>query len=283
MRALPLLIGLLLPSSALATWPDDVSLSSMTHHNGLPVTDQAALLESYERLVQELGAAIANKPYAPAATLGANGFGFSVGSTGMYTNPPSREGPTPWERAHADETPEAFLFVPTISARKGLPYSVEVGATLGWLGLTHQGVFSGFARVALLEGYKPLPDLTVQVGYAGYVGNPELEMGVVDLSVSLGSTFPFGTYKGIHHGQLSPYVNVGFLQVGAAPVVDAQTGEAIFGADAEATIGRRSGYGLRPQIAGGFNMSNSTVLFRAVATYAVGLPPTLHAGIGFTY
>ena len=49
-----LLIALLV--TAEAAWPEDVTISGMTEHNGLRVADTEALADAYYDLVRELGA-----------------------------------------------------------------------------------------------------------------------------------------------------------------------------------------------------------------------------------
>ena len=68
------LLAALAPTAAQAAWPDDVSLSALATTNGQPVTNPAASRQAYETVVRELGTAIANKPMAPANTLGLSGF-----------------------------------------------------------------------------------------------------------------------------------------------------------------------------------------------------------------
>ena len=284
-RALPLLAALL-PTAAWASWPEDVTLSGMTEHGGVRVADQAGLQAAYEQLVLEMGTAIANKPLAPAETLGAFGFDFSAGNTFVFVDTRATTGdpPTPWERAHTDESPQNLMFVPSMTARKGLPFSLEAGATASWVGMSRQGAFGGFARLGIVEGYKPWPDLTLQLGYSGYVGNDELELGVLDMGVTLGSTYAFGSFPGIRQAQFAPYLNFSMLQVSAAPILDDDTGEAIFGQEGWTQIGgERTRYDPFPQLAAGWQVTNSTVLFRMLGTWSPATVPTFHMGMGFTF
>lgn len=272
------LVWLLIAPSALAG-PDDVTLSAMTEHRGERVV--ADLSDDYKTLVRELGIAVANKPLAPAETLGAYGFDLSFANTFAFISVENDDGtPTPWQRAVEDEDPGSYLFVPQVSARKGLPMSFEVGMSAGWLGLTRQGTFGGWGRLGVVEGYKPWPDVSVHAGYSGYVGNDELELGVMDLGVTLGSTFPFGSFPGINNAQFSPYIDYTTLRISAHPLLDEETAAAVgavpISGDGESAM-------VVPQIGGGFQVTNGTVLFRLIGTWSPNSLATATIGMGFTY
>ena len=64
-----------------AAWPDDVTLSGLGTWNGQTVQSTQTLRESYDLVVKQLAVGIANKPMAPAKTLGINGFDVSMTST----------------------------------------------------------------------------------------------------------------------------------------------------------------------------------------------------------
>jgi hypothetical protein len=215
----PLLVLLALsPGMAAAASPDDVTLSRLESWGNVPA-DPALALEAYHTVVNELGIAIANKPVGTAGTLGINGFdvGFSSTIAFVSSHDESLTKPSPWSRVDPTGEPAPVLWIPWVHARKGLPLSLEVGANLGYLAFTHQTALGGFARWGLVEGYAPVPDISIQIGYAGYVGNDEMELGVMDLSGTVGYTLPFGSVVGINHSRFSPYLGVGRNRVHAAP------------------------------------------------------------------
>ena len=278
-------IGLvsLLPGTALAAWPEDVTLGAMTEFDGVRVDNPEVLTAAYEELMLQLGSVIAPKPLAPAETPGAFGFDVSIGNSFLFLPKSADGGPTVWERAHESNDPSPFKFVPSLTVRKGLPFSLEVGASAAWLGLTRQGLFSVFGRASIVEGYKPAPDITLRASYTGMVGTDDLELGVLDLGVTLGSTYAFGSLPGIRQAQISPYLDVAALLIQAAPVLDTETGEAIFGAAAPERVGVRETFGPVMQFGGGLHITNSTVTFRLAGTYALSGVAGLSIGMGFTY
>jgi hypothetical protein len=283
--ALLLLLGSVLPSTAHATWPEDVSPSNMTEFGGVLVVDTELLSESYRQLVMELGSMVANKPTMPAETVGVHGFAFDVGTTFMMTEARDRGGePSPWDRAHGDESAAAYHVIPTMSARKGLPLSTDVGMTAGWIGGSSQGYLSGYGRVAIFEGYRPLPDVSLQAGYGGYIGNDELDVSTLDLGVTVGTTAPIGHLPGINTGQISPWANFTTMRVSANPNLDEDTALAI-GAiryqrskteEFQAPI-------VVPRFGGGVQVTSSNVHLRISASWAPATIPELSTGVGFTF
>jgi hypothetical protein len=283
--------SLLLPSllvwsaSAHAKWPEDIVLSEMTEHDGQVVLDEALLGESYRQLVQEVGTMVANKPTMPAETLGTHGFAFDVGTQFVMTEATDRKGePSPWDRAHVDEDAAPYKVIPTFTARKGLPMSTEVGLTAGWVGGSSQGTLAGYGRVAIFEGYRPIPDLSVQLGYAGLVGNDELDASVLDLGVTMGSTYPVGRLPGVNNGQISPWVNFTTLRVSANAVLDEDTSRAI-GAirfqrsdteEFEAPL-------VLPRFGFGTQFTSGGVHLRVSASWAPATVPELSTGLGVTF
>jgi hypothetical protein len=261
---------LLAVAPALAAWPEDVVLTNLSE------TDDNE--SAYRDLVRELGVAIANKPMAPGETLGLNGFDFTVFNSVAFLHARSEDGEaTGWERTHADGDPSAFLWIPTIGVRKGLPLSLEAGMNFGWIGLSHQAVLGGYGRWALVEGYRNAPDVTVQLGYTGYVGNEELWLGVVDASATVGYTFPFGRTVGIHTSRFSPYVGVGTLRISADPKLAAEEQAAL-------GIGAVNGEGFRPFVAHlGFRVATGDFQLKLAGTVAPNVIPGLSFGVGFEY
>jgi hypothetical protein len=264
---------------------EDVSLSVLGEWNGMGV-DPTVSAAAYERVVNQLGLAVANKPVAPGETLGVFGFEVGLASTVAFNETREDSGdPSPWERVHEDGTPKAVMWIPWLQARKGLPASFEIGGNLGYIAFSHQTVFGGYGRWAPWEGYHPIPDLSFQVGYSGYVGNDELELGALDWSATLGYTLPFGTLVGINQAQFSPFLGLGQVIVHAAPRLSEEEQEAL-------GIEKVSGFkgsdfyvdGYRHlNLAGGFRIVSGDVHLLLAASFAPGTLTSLSGGLGFTY
>ena len=214
-----MMISAFLVSPAFAEYPDDVSLSSMAEWRGTAVDNSPAVGSAYDVVIRQLGAGIMNAPLAPAETLGLNGFDLSVGSTIAFLSARGENinQPAPSERVHQHENPTHVLWRPGVTVRKGLPLSMEVGANWSWVGFSRQTALGGFGRWSAFEGWNKAPDLTLQMGYTGYVGNDELELGALDGRLTIGHTFPIGYLIGINHADVVPFAGVGFLKINAAP------------------------------------------------------------------
>ncbi|TVQ90525.1 MAG: hypothetical protein EA397_11870 [Deltaproteobacteria bacterium] len=278
---LPLLC--FLASPAFASWPGDLAVSRMGEHDGAPVAPEVTVA-GFEQIARGLAATVANKPVAPARTLGAAGFDVSFGLTTALLDrgSPTDGDPSGWDLARIDGDAPPFLAIPTLSLRKGLPGSVEVGAAGGWIAGTRQGVFSTFARAAPLEGYEKGPDLAFQLGYATYIGNPELSLGTFDLTATLGGTFPFASDDEIAAGTFSPYLGGGLLLFHARAHLEPSLRDALLGTssrDDPATLPLTP----LPTIQGGFQITNHSVLVRLAVSYTATVGPSAHAGMGFAY
>ncbi|MGC6494248.1 MAG: hypothetical protein ACON5B_15550 [Myxococcota bacterium] len=273
-------------SVAEAAWPDDISLSSMPTYEGNRVLSTSTLSEAYTTLVRELGASIGSRALGPASTLGA---GTEVSLTHQVGFISSRipDGPSAWQRAHVDNDPSLVLWQPGIMVRKGLPFSLEVGMAGTWVGLSRQGTFGGWVRAALVEGYKPFPDVSVHGGYTGYIGNNELELGVARLGASLGSDFALGGQPGVRSVVLSPFVDVSLLWVSAAPILDDAT-QASIGAIPYGGRGDRGQVTpekplLMPQVSGGMQVVAGKMLLRIAGGYTPGTLATVDTAVGLTF
>jgi hypothetical protein len=176
--------------------------------------------------------------------------------------------------------------------RKGLPLSSEIGGSIGWIGGSSTGFAGGFARVAILEGYKPLPDISLKAGYSGYVGNDDLDCGVLDLSATIGSTFAVGAVPGVNTGQISPWFTFTTLRVSANPTLDPtvendlgalryarKKGETAEGEEEEAVAPPIA----IPQFGAGVQFTAASAHLKIAASWAPATVPVLSTGFGFTF
>lgn len=278
--------ALLIPATASAAYPEDVSLSGMTEHGGVQVVDTELISSSYQTLVRELGVTLANRTLPPAATLGASGFEIMFGSTVGFNNRRNVGNDiSAWSRAHADETPGGPLFTPTLQIRKGLPLSLEVGLDVAWLGNTRQAAVSGYVRGAIVERYAPWPDINLRMGYTGYVGNDELEVGALDFGVTIGTELSVGRANSINTMTFSPFLYIGGISINGASVLDTDTAAALQlppigrgGSDTTALPAIVTG-----QFSGGLEFKGEHFVLRLSGGYALNAIPTVSAAFGFTF
>jgi hypothetical protein len=282
-------LSLLFASTALAGWPEDVNLAGMTEQDGVLQVDTETLSEDYRQLIRELGVAVGQRGVLPAHTLGARGFEVTADTNLNFRIPWDQpDDYSPWQRAHTNEDPGEFLFQPGISVRKGLPFSLEVGLGGRWIGQSRQGVITGFARAAVVEGYKPYPDINVHVGGSGYVGNSQLELGVFDAGVTIGTRAPLGPPKGARAAALAPFVDVTVLVITSAPKIDtstrAQIGATAFGnRDVDEDPLNNAKALAVPTFNGGLQLDAGNVALRFSGGWALNAAPWAAASVGFTY
>lgn len=211
-------LGLASPA-AQAAFPEDLTLSQLDQYDGEPYTDDAGIQEAWATVARNLGTGIANQPMG-ASTLGLNGFELSLGTTVTFVDASRSDGsPTAWQRVREGNQAAGPLFVPGLHLRKGLPLSFEVGGHMGWMGFTRQAVFGGYGRFAPLESFDRAPEIAIQAGYSGYVGNDELDLGVSDLSLSIGKTFPVDSGQGVRTSTIHPFLAVAGNWIRATPTL----------------------------------------------------------------
>jgi len=281
-----MLAALLLNAQALAAFPNDVVLSGLGEWNGA-VTEPELVSADYQQLILELGAAVANKPTAPANTLGVNGFDVGITSSFSFVSASGDSAePSPWMRAHETGDPSPVVWIPGLEVRKGLPLSLEVGTRAGYVGASNQTVLGAWGRAGLIEGYKQAPDLSFQLGYSGYLGNDELELGVLDWSFTVGYALPFGRLKGVNDAVFAPYGGVGQLRIQAHPLVDESLAGDFGVVPVTGFDPTEDGYvaELRPlQLHGGLRIQKGAFRFLTSVAASPKLPPTVTTGLGFTF
>jgi len=282
-----LLISTALAVPARAAFPDDVVLSELGTWRGAEVNNNRVTGDAYDIVVRQLAAGIMNAPLAPAETLGLNGFDVAYSNTFAFlaARGKSINNPAPWERVHADEDPTHVMWRPGLTVRKGLPLSLEVGATWSWVSFSRQTTMGGFARWSVFEGWENAPDVSMQIGYSGYVGNDELELGALDGSLNLGYTFPLGYLVGINQADIAPFAGVGFLQANAAPRLSKEEQN-------DLGISAVSGMKSKDSFTEGFSLVTTHVGVRVrsgdfhISTSGSIVPkalPTINMSVGLTY
>ncbi len=243
--------------------------------------------DAYETVVRQLAAGIANQPVAPADTLGLHGFDVSMVNTWAFISARGEDvlTPDPWERTHSEEEPTRVLWRPGIQLRKGLPLSLEAGANWSWIAFSRQTAIGGFGRWSVFEGWKVAPDFAFQLGYTGYVGNEELELGVLDGNMSIGYTFPFGYLKGVNQASVAPFGGIGFLKANAVPRLSKAEQQRL-------NIGSVSGFEGKDHFKEGFSLFTAHLGVRlrsgdfnltTSGTLTAKAMPTLSMAAGMTY
>lgn len=204
---------------------------SMSTWKNRPYNNPDSIQIGYDILVKELAMTIGNR-----AVGGPSGgfFGLETRLSNTFAFIDARVyedgAPSPWTLASPSETAPQVLWLPKIEFQKGLPLSFDIGVSAGLIGSAlnpnnledssgniGSGSFGSWLRYTPLEGVPNLPELSFQAGYTGYVGNSNLSLGVMDLSVVVSKAFAFGYLNGINSAHIIPYISAGTHWVQADP------------------------------------------------------------------
>lgn len=281
---LSLALSLLL-SPARAGEPQDILLSGLDSYQGEVYGNREGIAEAWKTVAVGLGTGIANKAQG-GATLGLDGFDLSVGATTVFVQGSRFDGaPTAWERARSGNPSAGALFIPELHLRKGLPLSLEAGVRGGFISATRQGVFGGYGRFAPIEGYRKAPELALQLGYTGYIGNDELDLGVGDASLSIGKTWAFATRQRARTRTVHPHLGVGMNWIRAVPLLDEERQEELGIASLRAKKSAEDfDPAMRPIVVqGGLRLVSGSVALHLCAAVPLNARPSMESRLGLIF
>ncbi len=213
---LALAISLLVPAtSAYAAFPDDVVVGRLAN------VETSRRQADLDFVVRELAGLISGPPVHEVGSLGYLEFEFSFDNRVgfLHTDPLAGEDVSAWDALSEDGDATRVGYLPTFRFRKGLPWSFEAGIDFAWLAGSRQMVLGGYGRWAFLDGWRKVPDMALSLGYTGYIGNDELDLGVFDLALSIGYTFDVASKGGVVRPatKFSPFAGYQYLMAHAAP------------------------------------------------------------------
>ncbi len=126
----------------------------------------------------------------PPETLGHAGFSLNAELSVIGLPTPGREDgqvtiPT-------EGTPTNPLLLPSVHVRKGLPFSFELGARVGWIDRSDMFTATGEVKWAVNEGFTWLPDIAVRAHVTRLMGNKDFDLTAGGLDFGVGKQFPLG-------------------------------------------------------------------------------------------
>ncbi len=126
----------------------------------------------------------------PPETLGHAGFSLNAELSVIGLPTPGREDgqvtiPT-------EGTPTNPLLLPSVHVRKGLPFSFELGARVGWIDRSDMFTATGELKWAVNEGFTWLPDIAVRAHVTRLMGNKDFDLTAAGLDFGVGKQFPLG-------------------------------------------------------------------------------------------
>src|SRR5712671_2141269 len=163
----------------------------------------------FARLTATLALAFAPAFEDAAQTTGQSGFELGFGTQVAYPRLSEQEWPSQGTLG-TGAAPQA-LFLPTVTMRKGLGGSVELGAAVSLLAGSQTVGLSGQVRWAPIEGLYGLPDVALRAWVSHLIGAQEMSLsfGGADILVSKS----FGLAGSV---RLQPYAQYGMTLVDAS-------------------------------------------------------------------
>jgi hypothetical protein len=184
-----LLYGVIAAGLALAVSPvlaADISFSTAINQ------------DDFKNLSKEAGAALGYRNMAPAAPLGITGFDIGAEVTAISIDKNDRY----WKSAFSNDAP-AYLVIPKIRVRKGLPFGIDVGAMYSYVPSSNVKLYGAELSKSILDGSVATPAVGVRATYTRLSGVNDLSLQTygVDASVSKGFLF------------ITPYAGAGMMLI----------------------------------------------------------------------
>ena len=181
-----LALGLGLAGAPALAGPNDLELRQLGNPTPGAAGYSAQANADFRALANVLGAAITSVNLMPPETTGH--AAWSVNAELSVVSLPGEDSltlPTQGRRPSS-------LLIPGVHVRKGLPFSVELGARVQWLEKSAQYGLTGELKVAALEGFTWLPDVGVRLHGSRLLGQRDFELGAAGLDIGVGKQFPLG-------------------------------------------------------------------------------------------
>jgi hypothetical protein len=138
----------------------------------------------FRAFARTFAAVLTSANLMPPETLGHAGFALNA-ELGVISLPSSVRLPT--ERPQTDS-----LLLPSAHFRKGLPFSLELGARVGWVDRSRLFAGTGELKWAVNEGFTWLPDIAVRAHVTRLMGNNDFNLTAAGVDLGVGKQFPLG-------------------------------------------------------------------------------------------
>ncbi|HZH13314.1 MAG TPA: hypothetical protein VE057_03025 [Archangium sp.] len=175
---------------------------------GNPATDPEANTD-FRAFARTFAAVMTSANLMPPETLGHAGFSLNAELSVIGLPTPGREdGQT---TLPTEGTPTNPLLIPSVHVRKGLPFSFELGARVGWIDRSSMFATTGELKWAVNEGFTWLPDIAVRLHVTRLMGNKDFDLTAGGLDFGVGKQFPLGGMV-----TLTPYGGLDLVGVAAS-------------------------------------------------------------------
>ncbi|MDC0709818.1 hypothetical protein POL68_15200 [Stigmatella sp. ncwal1] len=139
---------------------------------------------NFQAFARTFGAAITSTNLMPPETLGHSGFNLNL-ELSVINLPDDVLIPTEGDQPGS-------VLLPSLHVRKGLPFSLELGARVGWVEKSSIIAASGELKWAINEGFTYLPDIGVRGHVTRLMGVRDLGLTAAGLDIGVGKQFPVG-------------------------------------------------------------------------------------------
>ncbi|MES2883884.1 MAG: hypothetical protein V4709_03715 [Pseudomonadota bacterium] len=154
----------------------------------------AATQADFAVVSEDVIAVTSYKALGPAEAGGITGF--SIGAYGSYSAVQDKGA---WQRLVGEEVNEVGMV--GLSARKGLPFGIDLGAMYSQVPGTDAKLYGGEVRWAVLPGGVATPAVAVRGSYVKLTGEDDLKANASTLDLSISKGFLFFT----------PYAGAGYV------------------------------------------------------------------------
>ena len=157
----------------------------------------------FQALSEDFGAALSYKSLQPAEPLGITGFDVSVEATSTNI---SKSGAA-LKAATGGALDVTTIIIPKLHVSKGLPFGLDVSASIASVPTTNIKLVGAELRYALLKGGIALPAIALRGSISSMTGVNELSFNTKSLDLSISKGFLMFT----------PYAGVGTVWVNSTP------------------------------------------------------------------
>ncbi len=159
------------------------------------------LQPEFARLAKDFTAVASYKGISPAEPLGVTGFDVGVELTSTKLDHADI-----WKKAGEDDS---TMYLPRVHVHKGLPFNVDVGASLAMVPGSDIKLFGAEIKYAIIEGGTATPSVAVRAAATRLFGVDELDLNTRSLELTVS--------KGIL--MATPYAGIGKVWGSADPNV----------------------------------------------------------------
>jgi len=164
--------------------------------------------DDFKSLSKEAGAALGYRNMAPAAPLGITGFDIGAEVTAVSID----KNDSYWKSAFNNDAP-AYLVIPKIRVRKGLPFGIDVGAMYSYVPSSNVKLYGAELSKSILDGSMAIPAIGVRATYTRLAGVDDLSLQTYGIDASISKGFLFVT----------PYAGAGMMRIDSEAKGDLKT------------------------------------------------------------